>query len=144
MISRDFSPQIQLDLCPIGAKLFLRRGTVEGVLKKDEHPPAMHRAMGWCKHGYINQMLKLASHRFQGIAGRSNVQPRLGVVEWEKMKKQETEELIKIFVTSINTAVKKPRLGVVECSVLEVSFSFDVGCWMFDVHLSKQPCTAQM
>jgi hypothetical protein len=57
---------------------------------------------------------------------------------------EETEELIEIFVTSINTAVKKPRLGVVECSVLEVSFSFDVGCSMFDVHLSKQACTAQM
>jgi hypothetical protein len=70
---------------------------------------------------------------------------------------EETEELIKIFATSINTAVrqahgpersrravKKPRLGVVECSVLEVSFSFDVGRSMFDVHLSKQPCTAQM
>ncbi|MFH1292623.1 MAG: four helix bundle protein [Pseudomonadota bacterium] len=28
---------------------------------------------------------------------------------------EETEELIKIFVTSIKTAEKKPRLGVVEC-----------------------------
>ncbi len=27
----------------------------------------------------------------------------------------------------------------VECSVLDVCFSFDVGCSMFDVHLSKQP-----
>ena len=35
---------------------------------------------------------------------------------------QETEELIKIFVTSIKTAEKKPRLGVVECSVLDVCF----------------------
>ncbi len=51
-----------------------------------------------------------------------------------------TEELIKIFVTSINTAIKKHKVGV-ECSVLEVSFSFDVGRSMFDVHLSKQPCT---
>ncbi len=55
----------------------------------------------------------------------SNVQPRLGVVEWEKMKKQtydleerlleysvriiKTEQLIKIFVTSISTAVKKQK-----------------------------------
>jgi hypothetical protein len=23
--------------------------------------------MGWCKHGYINQMAKWVSHRFQGI-----------------------------------------------------------------------------
>jgi hypothetical protein len=31
------------------------------------------------------------------------------------MGKEEKEELIKIFVTSIKTAEKKPRLGVVEC-----------------------------
>jgi len=31
------------------------------------------------------------------------------------MGKQETEELIKIFVTSIKTAEKKSRLGVIEC-----------------------------
>jgi len=65
---------------------------------------------------------------------------------------QETEELIKIFVTSIKTAEKKPRLGVVECSVLDIRFSFDVGRSMFDVgrssfnmldvHLSKQFRTA--
>ena len=46
--------------------------------------------------------------------------------------------MIKIFVTSIKTAEKKPRLGVVECSVLDVCFSFDVGRSMFDVHLLKQ------
>ena len=51
---------------------------------------------------------------------------------------QETEELIKIFVTSIKTAEMKPRLGVVECSVLDIRFSFDVGRSMFDVHLSNQ------
>ena len=39
-----------------------------------------------------------------------------------RMEKDETEELIKIFVTSIKTAEKKPRLGVVECSVLDVCF----------------------
>ncbi len=50
---------------------------------------------------------------------------------------QETEELIKIFVTSIKTAEKKPRLGVVECSVLDVCFSFDVGRSMFDVRRSS-------
>jgi hypothetical protein len=49
---------------------------------------------------------------------------------------QETDELIKIFVTSIKTAEKKPRLGVVECSVLDV-FSFDVGRSMFDVRRSS-------
>ena len=48
------------------------------------------------------------------------------------MGKEEKEELIKIFVTSIKTAEKKPRLGVVECSVLDV-FSFDVGRSMFDL-----------
>jgi hypothetical protein len=51
---------------------------------------------------------------------------------------QETEELIKIFVTSIKTAEKKPCLGVVECSVFAICFSFDVGRSMFDVHLLKQ------
>ncbi|MEE8315171.1 MAG: hypothetical protein V3R70_01320 [Syntrophobacteria bacterium] len=35
---------------------------------------------------------------------------------------KETEKLIKIFVTSIKTAEKKPRLGVVECSALGVCF----------------------
>jgi len=34
----------------------------------------------------------------------------------------ETEELIKIFVTSIKTAEKKLRFGVVERSVLDVCF----------------------
>jgi hypothetical protein len=48
----------------------------------------MHGAVAWCKRGDINQMIKLAAYRFQGIAGRSNVQPRLGVDEWEKGKKQ--------------------------------------------------------
>jgi len=48
---------------------------------------------------------------------------------------QETEELINIFVTNIKTAEKKPRLGVVECSVLDVCFFHS----MLDVHLSKQP-----
>ena len=46
--------------------------------------------------------------------------------------------MIKIFVTSIKTAEKKPRLGVVGCSVSGVCFSFDVGRSMFDVHLLKQ------
>ncbi len=68
---------------------------------------------------------------------------------------EEPEELIKIFVTSIKTAVrqahgpersrraeKKPRLGVVECSILDVCFSLDVGCSMLDVHLSKHRRTA--
>jgi hypothetical protein len=43
----------------------------------------MHNAMGWCKHGYINQMAKMALKRYQGIAGRSNAQlPILkGIVE---------------------------------------------------------------
>jgi hypothetical protein len=41
-------------------------------------------------------------------------------------KDEETEELNKIFVTSIKTAEKKQKLGV-ECSVLDVWFSFDVG-----------------
>jgi len=55
---------------------------------------------------------------------------------------KEIEELIKIFVTSIKTAEKKPRLGVIECSLLDVCFfnsMLDVRCSMFDVYLSKQP-----
>ena len=51
---------------------------------------------------------------------------------------QETEELIKIFVMSIKIAAKEPRLGVVECSLMDVCFLFDVGCSMLDVHISKQ------
>jgi hypothetical protein len=43
------------------------------------------------------------------------------------MGKEETEELIKIFVTSIKTSEKKSRLGVIECSVLDVCFLFGVG-----------------
>jgi len=40
----------------------------------------------------MNQIIKFASHQFQGIAGRSNVQHRIlqrrTSYEWEKMKKQ--------------------------------------------------------
>jgi hypothetical protein len=39
-----------------------------------ERPPAMHSAMDWCKYGYIYHMVKLALHRFLGIAGRSNIE----------------------------------------------------------------------
>jgi len=42
------------------------------------------------------------------------------------MGKEETEELIKIFVPSIKTAEKKSRLGV-------------IGRSLFDVHLKKTP-----
>ncbi len=49
------------------------------------------------------------------------------------MGKEETEEIIKIFVTSIKTAEKEPRLGVVECSLMDICFLFDVGRSMFDV-----------
>jgi hypothetical protein len=52
-------------------------------------------------------------------------------------KNEETEELIKIFVTSIKTAEKKPRHGVAECSLLDVCFSFGVGRSMFDVGRSS-------
>ena len=45
---------------------------------------------------------------------------------------QETEELIKIFVASIKTSERKPRQAVVECSVLDFCFSFDVGGSMFN------------
>ena len=48
---------------------------------------------------------------------------------------QETEELIRIFVTSIKTAEKKSRLGVIECSVLDVCFF--IRCWKFDVRCSS-------
>jgi hypothetical protein len=75
----------------------------------------MHSAMGWCKHGYINQMNKLASNWFQGIAGRSNIERPTSNFKCEKRSEllddtlQETEELIKIFVTSIKTAEKKRK-----------------------------------
>ena len=55
----------------------------------------------------------------------------------------EIEELIKIFVTSIKTAEKKSRLGVIECSVLDICFFISrlgvIGRSMFNVHLTK-PC----
>ena len=65
----------------------------------------------------------------------SNIEHRMGKDEETEFKKpellddilQEPEELIKIFVTSIKTAEKKPRLGVVECSVLGVCFF--IRCW---------------
>ena len=39
---------------------------------KNEHPPAMHSAMGWCKHGYINQMLNWPHTGFKALrAGRT-------------------------------------------------------------------------
>jgi hypothetical protein len=50
---------------------------------------------------------------------------------------EETEELIKVFGISIKTGEKKPRLGVVGCSVLGLCFSFDVGRSMFDVGRSS-------
>jgi len=63
---------------------------------------------------------------------------------------QETEELIKVFVTGIKTAVrqahgpersrraeKRPRLGVIKCSVLIICFSFDVGRSMLNVRRSS-------
>jgi hypothetical protein len=41
-----------------------------------QHPPAMQSAFGWCLHRYINLMVEFNSHRYRGIAGRSNVQRR--------------------------------------------------------------------
>jgi hypothetical protein len=51
------------------------------------------------------------------------------------------KSLSSIFVTSIKAAEKKPRLGVVECSVLDVCFSFDIGRSMFDVRRSSLKTT---
>ncbi len=48
----------------------------------------MHSALAWCKREYINQMIKFASYRFQGIAGRSNIERPTSNFEWEKMKSQ--------------------------------------------------------
>ena len=79
-----------------------------------------------------------------------NIERPTSNIECKKMKKQslkseplndifeESWELIKFFVVSIETAEKKLRLGVVKYSVLDVYFSFDVGRSMFDVHLSKR------
>jgi hypothetical protein len=55
------------------------------------------------------------------------------------MGKEEAEEITKIFVMSIKMAEKKPRLSVVECSLLDICFLFDVGRSMFDVHLLNRP-----
>ena len=38
-----------------------------------EHPPAMHIVLGWHWHRYIHQIVRLISHRLQGIAGRTNI-----------------------------------------------------------------------
>ncbi len=99
---------------PISAKLFLRLGTVEGLLKKNEHRTSN------------------VQHRMLNGKRLRNRSPEL----LNDILK-DTEELIKIFVTSIKTAEKKPRLGVVECSVLDNRFSFDVGRSMFDVRRSS-------
>gem|GEM_PF-5605143 len=48
------------------------------VVFEDERPPAMHSALAWSKRRYINQMIKFASCRFQGIAGRSNIESASG------------------------------------------------------------------
>ena len=39
-----------------------------------EHPPAMHSDLGWYSHLFTRQMVKFAQHRYQGIAGRSNIE----------------------------------------------------------------------
>jgi hypothetical protein len=53
-------------------------------------------------------------------------------------KDEETEELIKIFVTSIKTAEKRPKIKQVtlNCGAQRYHYSmFNVGRSMFDVHL---------
>jgi hypothetical protein len=52
------------------------------------------------------------------------------------MGKEETEELIKIFVTSIKTAEKKSRLGVIGRSM------FDVRCSFFSVPPAQKQFSA--
>jgi hypothetical protein len=42
-----------------------------GVGLKDERPPTVHSAMGWCKHGYINHMVKLPHTDFKALWGIS-------------------------------------------------------------------------
>ncbi len=50
-------------------------GAVSLIEKEtDEHPPAMHSALAWCRYGYKDQMVNFASHRVIGIAGRSNIE----------------------------------------------------------------------
>ena len=49
---------------------------------------------------------------------------------------EETEELIRIFVASIKTARKKRKIAV-KYSILDVDFSFDVGCWTLNVRRSS-------
>jgi|GEM_PF-5465778 len=52
---------------------------------KVEHPPAIHDALALCKRGYINQLTKFASFRFQSIAGRSNIERSASNVEKRKI-----------------------------------------------------------
>jgi len=54
---------------------------------------------------------------------------------------EKTEELIKFFVTSIKTAEKKEI--AIECSVLNIRFSFDVGRSTFDVGRSSFNVTCE-
>jgi hypothetical protein len=77
--SHQFSPQGRAG---ISAKLFLRRGTVESLLKK------------------------------KGIAGRSNIERPTSNVEWEKMKKQTydlEERLLEYSVRNIKIVEQLPN-----------------------------------
>jgi hypothetical protein len=46
-------------------------------------------------------MIKFASYRFQGIAGRSNIQRPTSNVEWEKIKKQTYDLEERLFEYSV-------------------------------------------
>ena len=87
-----------------------------------------------------------------------NIERPTSNIEWKNMKKQslkpeqlndileETEELIKIFVTSIRTAEKNHALAWLDVRYWMFVFNsmLDVRCSMFDVYLSKQPRMALM
>jgi hypothetical protein len=40
----------------------------------NEHSPAMHSILAWCRYGCKDQMAEFASPRVIGIAGRSNIE----------------------------------------------------------------------
>jgi hypothetical protein len=85
-------------MIPISAKLFILWGTVEGLLKKNEH-----RTSNFQLPTSNGEELR-ESKRWLKLIQRV---PLLKSPEEVNFFLQETEELIKIFVTSIKTAVRQ-------------------------------------
>jgi four helix bundle protein len=68
---------------------------------------------------------------------------RSGTSPYPNHGEAQAAESPKDFIHKLRISLKELREKIaVECSVLDMRFSFDVGCSMFDVHLSKQFRTA--